>query len=175
MTDQTRAELVAELATLHRRLGEEFFATRLVPLLETDLTVQQLRALALVQVDGESTPQRLAEALGVSAATVSGILDRLTAAGMTRRTPDPADGRVRRVTSTEQGSEAIRRIVAHDEELPPELLELLDVDDLRALTRGTRALLDAAVRLAPADPGTGRAADPAPGRPADPASGQKVQ
>ncbi|MCP2266717.1 MarR family winged helix-turn-helix transcriptional regulator [Promicromonospora thailandica] len=150
MTDRTRDELAAELATLHHRLGEEFFATRLVPLLETDLTVQQLRALALVQVDGESTPQRLAEALGVSAATVSGILDRLTAAGMTRRTPDPADGRVRRVTSTERGSEAIRRLVAHDDELPPELLALLDVEDLRALVRGTRALLEAATRLAPA-------------------------
>ncbi|MFD2024901.1 MarR family winged helix-turn-helix transcriptional regulator [Promicromonospora aerolata] len=149
MTDQTRDELVAELATLHRRLGEEFFATRLRPLLETDLTVQQLRALALVQVDRESTPQRLAEALGVSAGTVSGILDRLTAAGMTVRTPDLADGRVRRVTSTEKGSEAIRRLVAHDEDLPPDLLALLDVDDLRALTQGTRALLEAARKLAP--------------------------
>ncbi|GGM42470.1 MarR family winged helix-turn-helix transcriptional regulator [Promicromonospora citrea] len=157
---QDRAELVAELGALHRRLGEELFATRLVPLLETDLTVQQLRALALVQVDGESTPQRLAEALGVSAATVSGILDRLTAAGMTCRTPDPADGRVRRVTSTAKGSDAIRRIVAHDEELPGELLDELDVEDLRALTRGTRALLEAALRLTAA---------------ADPASGQKVQ
>ncbi|GAA4715324.1 DNA-binding transcriptional regulator, MarR family [Promicromonospora umidemergens] len=147
MTDQTRDQLVAELATLHRDLGEQFFATRLRPLLETDLTVQQLRALALVQVDRESTPQRLAEALGVSAGTVSGILDRLTAAGMTVRTPDPTDGRVRRVTSTEKGSEAIRRLVAHDEDLPPDLLALLDVDDLRALTRGTRALLEAARRL----------------------------
>lgn len=147
MTDQTREQLVAELASLHRRLGEEFFATRLRPLLETDLTVQQLRALALVQVDGESTPQRLAEALGVSAATVSGILDRLTSAGMTVRTPDPADGRVRRVTSTARGTDAIRRLVAHDDDLPPALLALLDVDDLRALVQGTRALLAAARRL----------------------------
>ena len=90
---------------------------------------------------------RLAEALGVSAGTVSGILDRLTAAGMTVRTPDPTDGRVRRVTSTEKGSEAIRRLVAHDEDLPPDLLALLGVDDLRALTRGTRALLEAARTL----------------------------
>lgn len=148
MTDQTRDQLVTELAELHRRLGEECFATRLRPLLETDLTVQQLRALALVQVDRESTPQRLADALGVSAGTVSGILDRLTAAGMTIRTPDPDDGRVRRVTSTEKGSEAIRRLVAHDEDLPPGLLTLLDIDDLRALVQGTSALLEAARRLA---------------------------
>ena len=149
MTDQTREQLVAELAALHHRLGEEFFASRLRPLLETDLTVQQLRALALVQVDRDSTPHRLAEALGVSAATVSGILDRLTAAGMTVRTPDPIDGRVRRVTSTEKGSEAIRRIVAHEDDLPPDLLDELALDDLRALTQGTRALLEAARRLAP--------------------------
>jgi len=149
VTDQTREQLVAELAALHHRLGEEFFASRLRPLLETDLTVQQLRALALVQVDRDSTPHRLAEALGVSAATVSGILDRLTAAGMTVRTPDPIDGRVRRVTSTEKGSEAIRRIVAYEDDLPPDLLDELALDDLRALTQGTRALLEAARRLAP--------------------------
>ena len=148
MTDQNRDQLVTELATLHRRLGEAFFASRLRPLLETDLTVQQLRALALVQVDRESTPQRLAEALGVSAATVSGILDRLTAAGMTRRTPDPTDGRVRRVTSTEKGAEAIRRLVAHDDDLPPDLLALLGVEDLRALVQGTRALFEASRELA---------------------------
>lgn len=149
MTDENRDQLLTELATLHQQLGEAFFASRLRPLLETDLTVQQIRALALVQVDRESTPQRLAEALGVSAATVSGILDRLTAAGMTVRTPDPADGRVRRVTSTEKGTEAIRRLFAHEDALPPELLALLDVDDLRALVQGTQALLEAARKLAP--------------------------
>ncbi|PUB25943.1 DNA-binding MarR family transcriptional regulator [Promicromonospora sp. AC04] len=149
MTDENRDQLLTELATLHQQLGEAFFASRLRPLLETDLTVQQIRALALVQVDRESTPQRLAEALGVSAATVSGILDRLTAAGMTVRTPDPADGRVRRVTSTEKGTEAIRRLFAHEDALPPELLALLDVDDLRALVQGTRGLLEAARKLAP--------------------------
>jgi DNA-binding MarR family transcriptional regulator len=149
VTDENRDRLLTELASLHQQLGEAFFASRLRPLLETDLTVQQIRALALVQVDRESTPQRLAEALGVSAATVSGILDRLTAAGMTLRTPDPADGRVRRVTSTEKGTEAIRRLFAHEDALPPELLALLDVDDLRALVQGTRGLLEAARKLAP--------------------------
>jgi DNA-binding MarR family transcriptional regulator len=68
---------------------------------------------------------------------------------MTVRTPDPADGRVRRVTSTEKGAEAIRRLVAHDEDLPADLLALLDIDDLRALVRGTGALLEAARKLAP--------------------------
>lgn len=160
MTDQTREQLVAELAALHHRLGEAFFASRVRPLLETDLTVQQIRALALVQVDRDSTPHRLAEALGVSAATVSGILDRLTAAGMTVRTPDPIDGRVRRVTSTEKGSEAIRRIVAYEDDLPPDLLDELALDDLRALTQGTRALLEAARRLAPADPGSAGSGEP---------------
>jgi hypothetical protein len=53
------------------------------------------------------------------------------------------------VTSTEKGTEAIRRLVAHDEELPPDLLALLSVDDLHALIRGTGALLRAARKLAP--------------------------
>ncbi|WP_125774659.1 MarR family winged helix-turn-helix transcriptional regulator [Antribacter gilvus] len=148
MTDPRRDQLVEELTAAQRELGDLFFETRLRPLLETELTVQQLRALAIVQVDGETTSQRLAEVLGISAATVSGIVDRLVAAGMAERHADPHDGRVRRLRTTGKGAAAIRRLVAYEDDTDPEVFALLDVDDLAALTRGVTALLDVARRRA---------------------------
>ncbi|MHB1295108.1 MAG: MarR family winged helix-turn-helix transcriptional regulator [Anaerolineae bacterium] len=54
--------------------------------------------------DHDSLPQsRLAEHLGVTAATVSRMLERMEKAGFVNRTSDPADQRVTRVHLTDRG------------------------------------------------------------------------
>lgn len=141
--DDERAALVRSFHDAQRALAELLLAQRLEPLLRTTLTVPQLRALAVLQLDGETSSHRLAEVLGISPATLSGIVDRLEAAGMATRRPDPQDGRVRLVAATERGAAAVRRIAAQEDE-PLGLLDRLDVADLRALTRGLVALTEAA-------------------------------
>lgn len=141
--DDERRLLVDRVEEAGNVLSEIFLAQRLEPILTTPLTVQQLRALAVLQLDGPSGAHHLAEVLGVTAATVSGIVDRLVAAQMAERRPDPSDGRVRLVAATERGADAVRRLAAR-EEPTQHLLERLDLDDLRALVRGIAALADAA-------------------------------
>ncbi|OLT55321.1 MarR family winged helix-turn-helix transcriptional regulator [Cellulosimicrobium sp. CUA-896] len=138
-----RERLAAGIDGAGRALGELFLAQRLEPFLSTRLTVVQLRALAVLQVDGPSGAHHLADVLGVSAATVSGIVDRLVAAGMVERRPDPQDRRVRLVATTRRGADAVRELAAR-EEPTQHLLERLDLEDLRALARGVDALLAAA-------------------------------
>jgi DNA-binding MarR family transcriptional regulator len=138
-----RARLAARVDGAGRALGELFLAQRLEPFLSTRLTVQQLRALTVLQLDGPSGAHRLADVLGVSAATVSGIVDRLAAAGMVERRPDPHDRRVRLVATTPRGADAVRELAAR-EEPTQHLLARLDLDDLRALARGADALVAAA-------------------------------
>jgi DNA-binding MarR family transcriptional regulator len=159
-----RAALVGRFHDAQRRLAELLLAQRLEPLLRTTLTVPQLRALAVLQLDGETSSHRLAEVLGISPATLSGIVDRLEAAGMAVRRPDPQDGRVRLVAATERGAAAVRRIAAQEDE-PLGLLDELDVADLRALTTGLEALTEVAQEAARRPEG-GRPAQPgdAPGR-----------
>ena len=138
--DDERAALARRLEDAQRRLADLLLAQRLEPLLRTTLTVPQLRALAVLQLDGETSSHRLAEVLGISPATLSGIVDRLEAAGMASRRPDPQDGRVRLVAATPRGAAAVRRIAAQEDEPLTDLLDRLDVADLRALTVGIEAL-----------------------------------
>ena len=142
--DDERAALARRLEDAQRRLADVLLAQRLEPLLRTTLTVPQLRALAVLQLDGETSSHRLAEVLGISPATLSGIVDRLEAAGMATRRPDPQDGRVRLVGATPRGAAAVRRIAAQEDEPLTDLLGRLDVADLRALTVGIEALTRAA-------------------------------
>lgn len=156
-----RERLVARVEEAGQVIGELFLAQRLEPILSMPLTVQQLRALAVLQLDGPSGAHHLAEVLGVSAATVSGIVDRLVAAEMAERHPDPSDGRVRLVAATARGTEAVRRLAAREE--PTEhLLAHLDLDDLRALARGIAALAEAARAEASSRPGEAPAGEARP-------------
>ncbi|MEK8227892.1 MarR family transcriptional regulator [Oerskovia sp. M15] len=136
-----REDLVREFLTTQQALGDLILARRLEPLLRTRLTVQQMRALAILLIDGERSTTHLGEVLGVSAATVSGIVDRLVAAEMASRRPDPEDGRVRLVTATERGAEAVRGIVANDDPTDLGTLEKLTLEEMQALTAGLNGLL----------------------------------
>ncbi|WP_258724999.1 MarR family winged helix-turn-helix transcriptional regulator [Cellulomonas sp. NS3] len=154
MTDDPRADLVAQFAEAHAALDDAFLTSRLRPLLETTLTVQQLRALGLVATGGATTTHALAEALDVSAATVSGIVDRLVGAGMVERHTDPHDGRVRPLAPTDAGTATLRHLLTSPMDDEIQVLAALDVDDLRALVRGMWALAEAARRLVPQAPPT---------------------
>lgn len=115
---------------------------RLAPLLDVDLTMQQLKMLMiLVATDEGGTGAGLARSMGVSLATVSGIIDRLEAQGMAARVADEHDHRVRRIHATPQGRQTVSRLVATEPELSRNPLELMEIDDLRALAQGFRALL----------------------------------
>jgi DNA-binding MarR family transcriptional regulator len=66
----------------------------------------------------EGVPQsQLVEALGVEPPTVTRMLQRMEAAGLVERRPDPADARVSLVFLTEQGRETQRPVLRSWEEL----------------------------------------------------------
>ncbi|WP_286299706.1 MarR family winged helix-turn-helix transcriptional regulator [Microbacterium suwonense] len=114
------------------------------PMLSLRLTMQQLKVLMILVAhpDG-STMQAVSKTVGVSLATMSGIVDRLEAQHMVERSLDPNDQRVRRVTATPLGLQTVQRLMAARPELSSSPLGLLAIDDLRALTQGVRALLRA--------------------------------
>ncbi|KRC34254.1 MULTISPECIES: MarR family winged helix-turn-helix transcriptional regulator [Oerskovia] len=139
--DPHRARLEHELVEAQSTLQELVLARRLEPLMRTHLTAQQMRALGILLIDGERSTTHLGEVLGVSPATISGIVDRLEAAGMASRRPDPEDGRVRLVAATERGAEAVRSIVANDGPAGPETLARLTIAELEGLQAGLAGLL----------------------------------
>lgn len=126
-------------------LAESYQATTLPVLLDslltTDLTIQQLKVLAvLATTEDGATGRGLADSFGVSLASMSGLIDRLVAQGAAARTRDGKDGRVRRVHATPLGRALVRRLVADRPELSSELLNRLPLEDLQALERGLQAV-----------------------------------
>lgn len=129
--DELCADIAAAEADLHAA------AMRLVPSLPipTDLTIRQLQVLAYLRWSPDATAQQLAEALGVSTPTMSGIVDRVTTKGWVGRRSDPEDRRRLLLRLTP----AAERILA-DLETPTRrartmLLEGLDDDELADLAR----------------------------------------
>ena len=75
-----------------------------------DVTIAQWKILAqLWQQEGRSQVE-LQEALSLEAATVTGLLQRMTAQGLIQRRADPTDKRVQRVFLTER-SRALEQVL----------------------------------------------------------------
>jgi DNA-binding MarR family transcriptional regulator len=143
-----RDELMAQLERIQQEFERRALSSMAEPLISTPLTMQQLKVLTMIAIDPEkATGHELAELLKVSVATMSGIIDRLAEHGVVRRTEDPADRRVRRLTVTAEGSEMIRGLLSTTGTIPTPVLDRMAVDDLRALVQGLRAIDQASREL----------------------------
>jgi DNA-binding MarR family transcriptional regulator len=70
----------------------------------TDMTLSQLIALHIISARAPMTLMALSDALGTRPPATSAMVDRLTRAGLVRRTPDPED--LRRVLLAVTGTAA---------------------------------------------------------------------
>ncbi|MGY2080300.1 MarR family winged helix-turn-helix transcriptional regulator [Modestobacter sp. SYSU DS0657] len=129
------------VARLGAEIGLHSVRRRLAPLLAVPLTVQQLRCLTVLVVEGAATPQQLSALLAVSPATTTGIVDRLVRAGMADRAQDSRDGRGRVLTPTRAGVQAVRELLATDVETDARVLGGLTPDELAGLRRGLTGVL----------------------------------
>ncbi|MCZ2818678.1 MarR family winged helix-turn-helix transcriptional regulator [Modestobacter sp. VKM Ac-2984] len=136
------AEVLAVLC-LGAEIGDYSMRRRLGPLLDTPLTLQQLRGLTFLVIEESMTPQHLSELLEVSPATITGLVDRLVRAGMVDRTADSRDGRGRVLTPTRAGIRVVRRLMASDVETDAAVLQALRPAELTALHEGLSGVLRA--------------------------------
>ncbi len=89
---------------------------------------------------GEHTQIELARQVGLDKTTMVVTLDHLEKAGLARRTPSPADRRVRIVRTTEAGNEAVTKARGVIDDLYAEVLGVLAPEQ-------RTVLLDALLRL----------------------------
>jgi len=73
------------------------------------LTTAQMLTLQAVSETGRSTPKEMAATLGVSQATMTALLDRLSEKGMIRRQRSETDRRQTNILLTDQGREVLDR------------------------------------------------------------------
>ncbi|MCL6581688.1 MAG: MarR family transcriptional regulator [Firmicutes bacterium] len=106
-----------------------------------NVTMPQFRLLALV-VKGRDgrTVGWLARTLGLTAPTVSGIVDRLAAAGLVERRRCLDDRRKVAVLATERGRRLVDEALAAREEHLRRLFGEMEEEDALSLLRGLEAL-----------------------------------
>jgi DNA-binding MarR family transcriptional regulator len=129
-------EILVHIRALRRDLLRNPFADAE----RSGLTGPQVTVMACLVSGGAMTLTELSRQLGMSHSTASGIVDRLQARGLVRRTQDAADRRRTRITVTEN----VTRYVHELEEGPAgrlaTALERASPDQRRTIMEGLRLL-----------------------------------
>ena len=106
---------------------------------ELGLMPQQAMALRCLEPELALTMSQLAQRLHCDNSNVTGIADRLEAAGLAERRPHPNDRRVKTLVLTERGLAVRSAYVARIGRVPPELQALTDEDAEQMLAIMRRA------------------------------------
>jgi DNA-binding MarR family transcriptional regulator len=124
---------------------------------ELDIPVGQLKALFMLWTAGKpQTMGQIAQALGVTLGSVTGLIDGLVERDLVRRDEDPADRRQKLARLTARAQARLRRMERARSVVGSRLLRRMSLDDLRALRQGLVALATAAGASVPARSGIHR-------------------
>lgn len=125
---------------------------------EHGLTLPQLRVLFLLRAHPGLTTNSLATRLGITAATVSGLVDKLARAGLVARGQNLDDRRVIPLTLTDDGREIVGEIRQGNRAYLADLADELG-PDLEPVTAALERLV-AAIERRPASPEMARSEAP---------------
>ena len=115
-------------------------------LVRLGISMAQLNIMYTLQRNGEMTMSRLADVLGVSLSSATGLVDRIEERGYIERTRVPEDRRVVLVDVTEAGTRMLQENDALSDELMRDVLARLDPAELPVIARAVgevRAALEA--------------------------------
>ncbi len=141
MNDDNRQELIDSVLGLDVTLQQLLRIRWPESWLRINLPLGSTRALLAIETQNARTPGRIAEVLGVSRTTVTGLVDRLESERLLTRSIDPLDRRSFVLQLTEQGRTLIRQIDQFRRDQMQHAVQMLDSTSLQALETGLAALV----------------------------------
>ena len=111
------------------------------------LSLVHLNVLTALEAEGPLPMKRLAEALDVSDASATGIVDRMEKRGIVERRHGTEDRRTVLVYATQAGGQVFQDMAAHRRSSLSRVLEELTEEQMAALLVGMRAIHAARRRL----------------------------
>ncbi len=99
----------------------------------TNLTPTQWAALSKLAETGPCSQNLLGRLTAMDVATIKGVIDRLTARGLTETSPDPDDGRRLLVSLSRAGQQLAEKIVPNAIAISKETLAPLDAKERETL------------------------------------------
>lgn len=137
----SRRELTDELGEALREIIRLAQHETLTELLEVDISMAQLKALAAIERQPDCTIGMLSEQVGVKAPASSLIVDKLVHSGLVYRIRDSVDGRRVIVRPTAKGADLVRRVRHGRRSLIGGWVSQLSDADLASLGKGMTALV----------------------------------
>ena len=117
-----------------------------------NLTPTQWAALAKLSETGPCSQNQLGRLTAMDVATIKGVIDRLTARGLTETSPDPEDGRRLLVSLTRAGQQMAEKAAPNALAISRETLAPLDAREREAAVRVVEQAALTAVVNAPRFP-----------------------
>jgi DNA-binding MarR family transcriptional regulator len=108
--------------------------------LRGSLSLVHLHVLTVIQVNGPLSMSKLADALDVSVASLTGIVDRMESRGLVERRREPDDRRVVLVHPTDAGDAVFDEMASERRKTLEPLLGRMTDDELESFLVGLRAL-----------------------------------
>jgi DNA-binding MarR family transcriptional regulator len=99
----------------------------------TNLTPTQWAALSKLSETGPCSQNQLGRFTAMDVATIKGVIDRLTARGLTETSPDPEDGRRLLVSLTRAGQQLAEKVAPNALAVTRETLSPLDAKERETL------------------------------------------
>jgi DNA-binding MarR family transcriptional regulator len=111
------------------------------------ISLIHINVISLLETDGPQPMRALAEALDVSQASATGIVDRMEQRGLVERRRDEEDRRIVRVVLTDGGRQLVEGVAQERHEHMRMLLEEFTDEELQAFLVGSRAMRRARERM----------------------------
>jgi DNA-binding MarR family transcriptional regulator len=142
-----RRELVEELTAELTSWSPREFIFSFRRLHRGNISLVHLNVLALVEAEGPMPMGKLADALDVSVASLTGIVSRMELRGLVQRVHSEHDRRVVLVRQTDAGAEVFLGIDEHRRMALAKLASTLTDEQISGLLAGHRALRVARLEL----------------------------
>jgi len=138
-----KAQLIRQVIELQHKVNR--MLRRQVPdaWMELSLTLAQLKSLFFISSEGNTNVRKLAAALSVTSANVTGIVDRLVKQGLVTRRENPEDRRMLLLQVTDKGRALITDLRERQTSRLSEILDYMSPDEVSTLAQGLSSLLKA--------------------------------
>jgi DNA-binding MarR family transcriptional regulator len=138
-----KGELIEQVIDLQRRVNHVLRGQTLDAWMGLSLTIAQLKTLFFISSEGSTNVRKLAAALGVTSANVTGIIDRLVEHGLVSRAENPEDRRMSLLQATDKGQALITDLRERHTSQLAEILSYMSSNQLSTLAQGLSSLLKA--------------------------------